>query len=227
MITCRDDVKELLNNLDYIKIVPSYFEKNVDYSKDICYLRYLNVDKNSKKDEFANFVVLDTETTGFSPKYGDKIVQITAIKFENYRPTQIFTTLINPRRFIPNSASSIHGITNEMVEYCPVFGEIKDALSEFLRGQIIIGHNISFDLNFLLSEGVNLLDLDVIIGDTLQIARKTIDKQYIDNYKLGTLCKYFCLDYFNYHDATEDVLGTSYVFFNLLNMIFIDEVIVF
>ena len=52
-------------------------------------------------------------------------------------------------------------------------------------------------------------------------------KNYIENYKLGTLCKYFCLDYFNYHNATEDVLGTSYVFLNLLNLVFIDEVIDF
>lgn len=72
-----------------------------------------------------------------------------------------------------------------------------------------------------------MLDLDVKIIDTLQIARKTINKKFIENYKLGTLCKYFCLDYFNYHNATEDVLGTSYVFLNLLNMIFIDEVIMF
>lgn len=120
MITCRNDVKELLNNLDYIKIVPSYYENCIDYSKDIYYLKYLTIDKDSKKEEFKNFIVLDTETTGFSPKYGDKVVQITAIKFEDYKPTQIFTTLVNPQRLIPNSVSQIHGITNEDVEFSPV-----------------------------------------------------------------------------------------------------------
>jgi len=227
MISCRDDVKEILNNLDYIRIVPSYYENYKDYSKDLCLLKYLNIDRRIKKEKLKDFIVLDTETTGFSPKYGDKIVQITAIKFVDYKPTQIFTSLINPQRYIPNSVSQIHGITNEMVEYSPLFLEIKDDLSEFLRGNIIIGHNISFDLNFLMSEGIDLLNLDVKIIDTLQIARKVIDKNYIDNYKLGSLCKYFCLDYFNYHDATEDVLATSYVFLNLLNMIFIDDVIMF
>ena len=78
-----------------------------------------------------------------------------------------------------------------------------------------------------MSEGIDLLNLDVTIMDTLQIARKSIDKKYIENYKLGTLCKYFCLDYFNYHNATEDVLATSYVFLNLLNLNFIDDVIMF
>lgn len=227
MITNREDVETLLKSLDYIRIVPSFFEKCIDYSNDQCYLNYLRVDKKIKKDEFKDFVVLDTETTGFSPKYGDKIVQITAIKFINYQPVQIFTTLINPQRYISQNVSKIHGITNEMVEFSPIFGEIKDALSEFLKGQKIIGHNISFDLNFLMSEGIDLLNLDVQIIDTLQISKSLIDKKYIENYKLGTLCKYFCLDFFNYHNATEDVLGTSYVFLNLLNMIFIDEVIIF
>ena len=179
------------------------------------------------KDKLKNFIVLDTETTGLNPKYKDKVVQITAIKFIDYKPTQIFTTLINPQRLIPQYVSDIHGITNEMVEFSPVFSEIKDQLSEFLRGNIIIGHNINFDLKFLLSEGIDLLNLDVTIMDTLQIARKSIDKNYIENYKLGTLCKYFCLDYFNYHNATEDVLATSYVYLNLLNLNFIDDVIMF
>ena len=62
-------------------------------------------------------------------------------------------------------------------------------------------------------------DLDVKVVDTLFLSRNLIDKNYIENYKLGTLCKYFCLDYFNYHNATEDVLATSYVFLNLLNFL--------
>lgn len=227
MIFSRKDVDELLNNLDYIKIIPSYYDKSCDYSNDLYGINYLRVTKESKKDDFKSFIVLDTETTGFSPKYKDKMVQVTAIKFENFKATQIFTTLLNPKRFIPSSVSKIHGITNEMVEYSPVFEEVKDCFSEFIRGNILVGHNISFDLSFLASEGVNFLDLDVKVVDTLFLSRNLIDKNYIENYKLGTLCKYFCLDYFNYHNATEDVLGTSYVFLNLLNLIFIDEVIDF
>ncbi len=227
MITCRKDIDELLMNLDYIRIVPSFDEISKDYSLDLCYLEYLPINKNLKKNDIKDFVVLDTETTGFSPKYGDKIVQITAIKFVNYEPKEIFTTLINPKRRIPNGVSMIHGITNDMVEFSPTFNEIKDVFSEFVKNQIIVGHNISFDLNFLMSEGIDLLNLNVKIIDTLAIARSIINKKYIENYKLGTLCKYFCLDFFNYHNATEDVLATSYVFLNLLNLIFIDEVINF
>ena len=65
------------------------------------------------------------------------------------------------------------------------------------------------------------------VVDTLNLARRMISKEYIENYKLGTLCKYFCLDYFNYHNATEDVLATSYLFLNLLNILLIDDVILF
>ena len=227
MINSRKDVDDILNNLDYIRIVPTCFEKCLDYRNDLYGISYLRVTKESKKDDFKSFIVLDTETTGLSPKYKDKMVQVTAIKFIDFKPVQIFTTLINPKRSIPLNVSAIHGITNEMVEFSPVFEEVKDAFSEFIRGSILVGHNISFDLSFLASEGVNFLDLDVKIVDTLFLSRNLIEKKYIENYKLGTLCKYFCLDYFNYHNATEDVLGTSYVFLNLLNLVFIDEVIDF
>ena len=227
MIYSRKDVDDILNSLDYIKIVPSYYEKTCNYSNDLYAINYLRVSKESKKDDFKSFIVLDTETTGLSPKYKDKMVQVTAIKFVDFKPVEIFTTLLNPKRFIPSSVSKIHGITNEMVEFSPIFEEVKDAFSEFIKGLILVGHNISFDLSFLASEGVNFLDLDVKIVDTLFLSRNLIDKNYIENYKLGTLCKYFCLDYFNYHNATEDVLGTSYVFLNLLNLVFIDEVIDF
>lgn len=227
MIACREDVEDILVNLDYLRIVPSYFEKIEDYSSNLCYLKYFNIDESIKKENLKDFIVLDTETTGYGPKNGGKIVQITAIKFKDFKPVQIFTTLINPQRLIPYSVSQIHGITNELVEFSPLFGEIKDSLSEFIKDSILIGHNIQFDLNFLLSEGINLLDLNIEVIDTLRLARRFIRKDFIENYKLCSLCKYYCIDYFNYHNATEDVLATSYVFLNLLNMIFIDEVIIF
>ena len=119
MICSRKDVDDILNNLDYIKIVPSYYEKTCDYSNDLYGISYLRITKESKKDDFRSFIVLDTETTGFSPKYNDKMVQVTAIKFVDFKPVEIFTTLLNPKRFIPSSVSKIHGITNEMVEYSP------------------------------------------------------------------------------------------------------------
>lgn len=227
MITCREDIENILENLDYIRIVPSYYENIGNYSQNSCYLQYYKIDEETKKDNIKDFIVLDTETTGLSSKNGGKIVQVTAIKFKDFKPIEIFTTLINPQRLIPYNVSLIHGITNELVEFSPVFGEIKDSLGEFIKDSIIIGHNVQFDLNFLLSEGINLLDLNIQVIDTLQLARRYIKKDFIDNYKLGSLCKYFCIDYFNYHNATEDVLATSYVFINLLNMIFIDEVIMF
>ena len=95
------------------------------------------------------FVYKDNIKLKISEENNDKIVQITAIKFENFKPTKIFTSLVNPKRFIPYNVSQIHGITNEDVEFSPTFGEIKDQLSEFIKDEIVIGHNITFDLNFL------------------------------------------------------------------------------
>ena len=97
----------------------------------------------SKKDDFKSFIVLDTETTGLSPKYKDKMVQVTAIKFVDFKPVEIFTTLLNPKIFIPSSVSKIHGITNEMVEFSPVFEEVKDAFSEFIKESFDSGYGLN------------------------------------------------------------------------------------
>ena len=76
MITCRKDIDDLLMNLDYVRIIPAYYEKSIDYSEDIAYLKYQYLDQTINKDSLKNFIVLDTETTGLNPKYKDKVVYL-------------------------------------------------------------------------------------------------------------------------------------------------------
>lgn len=215
MITCRDDVESILNSIEEIKIIPAYFEHEKEF--DDYSLPKVFITKNHKKEEYKDFIVLDTETTGFNPST-DKIVQIAAILFKDFKPIKIFTSLVNPRRHIPRGASNVHHIYDQDVEYSPYFEEIKDQFQEFIKGHILIGHNLSFDIGFLKYEGIKFTNLDCKCLDTLYLARAMV-KDAI-NHKLNTLCQYFRLDYFNYHDATEDVLATSQLFLNLLTLIF-------
>ena len=92
-----------------------------------------------------DYVVFDLETTGLSPEK-DEIIEISAIKVRNGQVNSIFSTLVNPGRPIPDRATAINGITDEMVLNKPT---LKDALKDFLDfagDDILVGHNIhNFD----------------------------------------------------------------------------------
>lgn len=90
--------------------------------------------KNSgitKKGAFENFTVIDTETTGLAP-YRDRIIQVSAIRFRDGEPVEKFCTYVNPKKDIPAEASTVNGITNDMVASAPTFPEIVSDLEAFI-----------------------------------------------------------------------------------------------
>ena len=53
----------------------------------------------------AREIVLDTETTGFDPKTGDRLIEVGCIEIEDLLPTgRMFHRLVNPERLIPPDA---------------------------------------------------------------------------------------------------------------------------
>ncbi len=137
-------------------------------------------------------IVLDTETTGFDPRQGHRMVEIGCIELENLTPTgRTFHTLINPDRIIEAEVVRVHGITNEKVKDSPKFAEIADDLHAFIGDSPIIAHNAGFDRNFvnfeleLCGRGI-LQDLQWI--DTLQLAQKRFPGMANS---LDALCKRF------------------------------------
>lgn len=137
-------------------------------------------------------IVLDTETTGFDPRSGDRMVEIGCIELENLTPTgRTFHTLINPDRNIGPEVVRVHGITNEKVRDAPKFPEIADDLHAFIGDAPVIAHNAGFDRNFvnfeLAAAGRAILDDDRWI-DTLQLAQKRFPGMANS---LDALCKRF------------------------------------
>lgn len=98
----------------------------------------------------AREIVLDTETTGFDPRTGDRMIEVGCIEIEDLLPTgRTFHRLIHPERSIPEDAIRVHGITDEHVRDAPKFAEIVIDLCDFIGDAPIIAHNAAFDRNFI------------------------------------------------------------------------------
>jgi DNA polymerase-3 subunit epsilon len=98
----------------------------------------------------AREIVLDTETTGFDPKTGDRLIEVGCIEIHDLLPTgRTFHRLVNPERLIPPDAIRVHGITDEHVKNAPKFHEIAADLLEFVGDAPLIAHNANFDRNFI------------------------------------------------------------------------------
>lgn len=137
-------------------------------------------------------IVLDTETTGFDPKTGDRLIEVGCIEIIDLIPTgRTFHRLVNPERLIPPDAIRVHGITDDKVRDAPRFAEIVQDLMAFIGDAPVIAHNAQFDRNFIDHEcgrcGQPLLAETRWI-DTLQLAQKRFPGMANS---LDALCKRF------------------------------------
>jgi DNA polymerase-3 subunit epsilon len=97
------------------------------------------------------FTVLDTETTGLDPYGGDEIVAVGGVRVDRgtVREDDVFDRLVDPRRPIPAIATSVHGITDEMVAGRSTLSTVLKDLCRFAEDTVLVGHDIAFDLAFL------------------------------------------------------------------------------
>jgi len=170
----------------------------------------------------SDLVFVDVETTGLYPVFGDRVVELGALKVRDGREIDSFSRLVDPQRPISPGASAVNGITNEMVRGEPVFSEVADSFLSFIEGAILIAHNAPFDLGFLSSElhraGFPMLRNQIV--DTLQISRRYF--QFGSN-SLGSLARGFGVATPDAHRALGDCRTTFQVFQCLLDELFGDE----
>ena len=165
-------------------------------------------------------IVFDTETTGFYPEKGDKLVEIGAIELINHVPTgKTYHQYINPEREVPEETVKVHGLTNEFLKDFPVFADIAQDFIDFVGDDgILVAHNAQFDMNFINYElrktGREGYDYDKVI-DTLEIARKMFPGA---KNNLDALCKRFGVDNSNrtLHGALLDADLLAKVYLELL-----------
>ena len=185
-------------------------------SNSIHPLKITNITSKTPLSRLSSFIVIDLETTGLSPTTAE-IIQIAAVQFINFAPAKCYSTFVRPRKGLNPSAQRINGITDEDVENAPYIEQIIPALDELIGGDApIVGHNLSFDSNFLMANGSQVL-WEIAIGvrktkcyDTLELARKTY---HCSAYKLDCLCREILhIIRENSHQACSDALATGLLF---------------
>ncbi|MEM6373078.1 MAG: DNA polymerase III subunit epsilon [Pseudomonadota bacterium] len=140
-------------------------------------------------------IVLDTETTGFDPESGDRIVEIGAIELIGHMPTQnVFHEYIDPQRAMPQEAFEVHGLGDDFLRGKPKFAELGQKFLDFVGDAKLVIHNAAFDMKFLNAElkwmGLPTLPFDQAI-DTLDIARRRFPGSPAS---LDALCRRFGID---------------------------------
>ena len=138
----------------------------------------------------AREIVLDTETTGFDPKTGDRLIEIGCIEIEDLLPTgRTFYALIDPCRLIPAGAFKVHGISDDRVRGMPKFHEVAEELLDFIAGDPVVAHNAQFDRSFVNHE-LGLANRDILPEDrwidTLGLAQKRVPGMHNS---LDALCR--------------------------------------
>ncbi len=121
-------------------------------------------------------IVWDTETTGFDPESGDRLVEIGAVELFNHMPTgNTYHQYINPERSMPQEAFAVHGLGDEFLADKPVFKHVAQDFLDFIGNAKIVAHNAKFDMRFINAElkwiGLTPIPMSQSI-DTLEIARK-------------------------------------------------------
>jgi len=161
-------------------------------------------------------IVLDTETTGISPRDGHRIIEIGALELMHHLPTgEKLHIYINPERDIDDGAVAVHGLTSAFLSDKPLFAEIVDEFLSFIGDAPLVIHNASFDMGFINAELDKIqhppLPMDRTI-DTLAMARKKFPGAQAN---LDALCRRFEIDnsHRDLHGALvdADLLASVYV----------------
>jgi len=164
--------------------------------------------------------VIDTETTGVSAAYGERVIEVGIVRLEGGVAVREYQQLIDPGRRISAAVTVLTGISQAMVVGRPRFADQLPAMMSMLEGAAILGHNITFDLSFLGSEFRRLgMDLRQSLAespvlDTVRIARRRFGR---GGNSLPVLSRRLGVEPVVAHRALADAQTTAAVFGKLLD----------
>ncbi|MGD1276482.1 MAG: exonuclease domain-containing protein [Tepidisphaeraceae bacterium] len=162
---------------------------------------------------------IDVETTGASAEMGDRIIEVGVVRFENGQIFAQYEQLIDPQRWISAGVTALTGITQAMCHGQPTFTQQLPAMLPLLQGAAILGHNVRFDLSFLVREfrraaaDIEQLLAGAAVLDTVRIARRRFGR---GGNALGLLARRLGYQPPAAHRALPDARTTLEVFDRLL-----------
>ena len=150
-----------------------------------------------------DYTIVDIETTGFDP-ISNKITEISAVKYRCNRKIDEYVTFVAINEKIPDRITKLTGITNDMLEGAPNISDALKGFIEFIGEDILIGHNVAFDLAFLGAACEDCLSLELKNNyvDVLKIANEKLP--FLDSHKQIVVAKYFGIKTEGSHRALTD-----------------------
>lgn len=155
-----------------------------------------------------DYTVVDIETTGFDPMF-DEIIEVAGIKYRGRNEVGRFQSLVKPDDGIPDYITALTGITNEMVADAPGIEDVLPRFLEFIGEDIVVGHNVHFDVNFLYdyAENFELKPFSNDLVDTLRLSRRLYPE--LQSHKLSALAAHFGVEPDGEHRALADCVTTQ------------------
>lgn len=161
-----------------------------------------------------NYTVIDIETTGLDPGF-DEIIELAAIRVRDGIVVDSFSSLVKPSHEISDFISALTGIDDGMLFDAPTIYDILPKYIDFIGDDIIVGHNVNFDINFIYDASIKNLSRpfpnDFL--DTLRISRKKIID--LKSHSLGSLLNYFDIRQEQAHRALSDCDATKRLYEHL------------
>ncbi len=161
------------------------------------------------------FIAFDLETTGTLPGV-DRIVEIGAVRFVDGVVDSVYSTLVDPRVPMPEAASRVNGITDDMLVGKPTIDRLLTSFAEFCGEDLIVAHNAPFDAQFLTADikKFETIAPQGLILDTYAMAKKILPG--LANYRLGTLVQHLNITAGGFHRAEEDASYCGQLFLKLI-----------
>ncbi len=186
---------------------------NIDINKAY----FVGIETNQEQ----RLIILDTETTGFNPLEGDRIVEIGCVEMINRQLTgRSYHVYINPMKEMDQEVINVHGLTNEFLRDKPLFADIADDFIAFIKGAELVIHNAKFDVGFmdhefaLLQKNLPKTEEICTITDTLKVSKD----EFGSPKTLDFLAKHYRVDKLidrTYHGALIDAQLLAFVYIEM------------
>lgn len=161
-----------------------------------------------------NFTVIDIETTGLDSRY-DEIIELSAIRVREGEVVDKYSTLVKPQYSASDFITELTGITNAELQNAPNLEKVLNEYVTFLGDDIIVGHNVNFDINFIYDKYLDLTSKDFSNNfvDTLRLARFLL--RALPHHRLIDLLEYYNVSDEVEHRGLSDAYAAWYVLIGL------------